>query len=373
MDGSVKNITFLVFLAVVIIITHLDYSVARRRQIQIGGCVVQSCDQIITGRQLSYIRALTIVQGEEYLQAADLDLIRKKARLKRVASNQVLNYFNGASLSSFCEQLASKNLTVLATSECSTLCPQITTCSDVMITNIYTGQSVFFNDKFDCIAKSIQAVHDLCSNVQSDVAVLSTTDNILEGYTCFDVYIVLKILAFCLFFSLIDGIRTGAIGAGVAGAAGLAAFPEMPLVNNLNTPPGQPAPGTPGGGGLPATAPATVAALVPVGALAVAVFPPYETPRTFPADSVIFLENPGSVTGFQGRKRKKRSILRYIRRLFNWEVRGRSDSYFDDTSYNSIDSYDSYDNYGNYGPSYSSSSSNFKQGKVTLTFIDFND
>ena len=63
---------------------------------------------------------------------------------------------------------------------------------------------------------------------------------------------------------------------------------------------------TPGslGGGAPPTAilgsgaiasPQTLIsalALVPVGLTAIAVFPPYSTPRTVPAVSVIFAENP---------------------------------------------------------------------------------
>ena len=36
----------------------------------------------------------------------------------------------------------------------------------------------------------------------------------------------------------------------------------------------------------------TALALVPTGLAAVAVFPPYATPRTVPAVSVIFAENP---------------------------------------------------------------------------------
>ncbi len=40
-------------------------------------CYVQTCDQTITGRNLLYSRALEIVQDEEYLTAADLDIIRR--------------------------------------------------------------------------------------------------------------------------------------------------------------------------------------------------------------------------------------------------------------------------------------------------------
>ena len=36
-------------------------------------CYVQTCHQIITGRNLRYSRALKIIQSEEYLNAADTE------------------------------------------------------------------------------------------------------------------------------------------------------------------------------------------------------------------------------------------------------------------------------------------------------------
>ena len=48
-------------------------------------CLLRTCDQYITGRDLTYERALEIVQNEEYLVAVDADLIRKvcsSARLR---------------------------------------------------------------------------------------------------------------------------------------------------------------------------------------------------------------------------------------------------------------------------------------------------
>ena len=38
----------------------------------------QSCDQTISGRNLQYSRALEIVQNEEYLSEADLDIIKRR-------------------------------------------------------------------------------------------------------------------------------------------------------------------------------------------------------------------------------------------------------------------------------------------------------
>ena len=99
-------------------------------------------------------------------------------------------------------------------------------------------------------------------------------------------------------------------------------------------PPGNPAPGAVGGGASPVGASASVLALVPAGLVAVAVFPPYERPRTFPADSVIFLENHN--VELLHRKRRKRSVLRHISRLFHrffGRPRRRSD-YYKNSSYN---------------------------------------
>ena len=43
-------------------------------------CYKRTCDQIISGRNLLYSRALEIVQSEQYLIEADLDLIRRFKR-----------------------------------------------------------------------------------------------------------------------------------------------------------------------------------------------------------------------------------------------------------------------------------------------------
>lgn len=48
-----------------------------------SACFIQQCNQVITGRNLAYGRALEIVQNEEiYLEVADLDIIKRK-RVKR--------------------------------------------------------------------------------------------------------------------------------------------------------------------------------------------------------------------------------------------------------------------------------------------------
>ena len=73
-------------------------------------------------------------------------------------------------------------------------------------------------------------------------------------------------------------------------------MPSLPSIGAGSAPPGSPAPGTPGGGGLPniqANPSASQAvSLVPFGLTPVAVFPPFDTPRTLPAIAVIFSEAP---------------------------------------------------------------------------------
>ena len=60
------------------------WNIHNRRQDRQDGCFTRSCDQIITGRNLMYGRALQIVQNEEYLNEADLNVIRRrKRRVKR--------------------------------------------------------------------------------------------------------------------------------------------------------------------------------------------------------------------------------------------------------------------------------------------------
>ena len=47
---------------------------------QDGQCIVRQCNQQITGRRLTYDRALEIIQEEEYLDEADFDNIRRQKR-----------------------------------------------------------------------------------------------------------------------------------------------------------------------------------------------------------------------------------------------------------------------------------------------------
>ena len=60
-------------------------------------CYERSCTQNITGRQVTYERALEIIQTEEYLTAADIDLIayyKKNRRRKKRSPKSFVNPFS---------------------------------------------------------------------------------------------------------------------------------------------------------------------------------------------------------------------------------------------------------------------------------------
>jgi len=77
-------------------------------------------------------------------------------------------------------------------------------------------------------------------------------------------------------------------------------------------PPDVPQPGQPGGGDPPSANP-QAAALAPPGTVPVAVFPPYISPRTYPAICVIFSELTASEQRYNSNKygQKKRQLLKY--------------------------------------------------------------
>jgi len=113
--------------------------------------------------------------------------------------------------------------------------------------------------------------------------------------------------------------RAAAVGA-VGAVGAVAANPVLPMTAAASgVPPGNALPGTPGGGGPPNGAPPTVLALVPAGLNAVAVFPPFATPRTVDAEAVIFAEDPS--IGPNQNRRKRRSIFRSVRTLYHRTAR----------------------------------------------------
>ena len=91
--------------------------------------------------------------------------------------------------------------------------------------------------------------------------------------------------------------RSAAVAAVTVAVTMMLMMPALPAIEAGGAPPGSPTPGSPGGGGSPNVAgnpsAASAVALVPAGLMAVAVFPPFATPRTLPAIAVIFSENSG--------------------------------------------------------------------------------
>jgi len=91
---------------------------------------------------------------------------------------------------------------------------------------------------------------------------------------------------------------------------------------------GTPQAGTPGGigGQFPSSSSEGVAALllVPAGLVPVAIFPPYATPRTKPAVSVIFAEDPNILSlnsNANGLIRQKRSLVKHMKEIMRRNYR----------------------------------------------------
>jgi hypothetical protein len=112
---------------------------------------------------------------------------------------------------------------------------------------------------------------------------------------------------------LSEAARPGGVAAGAGAVVAITQFPQFPLVNGAVAPPGSAVPGTPLGGGIPSQAPPQIQNLVPPGLTAIATFPPYATPRTLPADSVIFSEVQDTSLL---EVRRKRSLFSAWRRYF---------------------------------------------------------
>ena len=89
-------------------------------------------------------------------------------------------------------------------------------------------------------------------------------------------------------------VRSAAAAAVTIAVTMMLMMPAPPAIGAGGAPPGSPAPGSSGGGGSPNVVAnpiaASAVALVPAGLTAVAVFPPFLTPRTLPAIAVIFSE-----------------------------------------------------------------------------------
>ena len=198
---------------------------------------VQTCDQAITFRNIDYARALEVVQDEQYLDDVDFDEIRLSRKQGEVF--QAIDNF---------QEKVDNNFEILWED------------SDIL------GQ--FGNEYQEHHREKRQSFQD---------------PGFFANYT----------LPFDTNPTLPGGLP-GIAGTVLAAAAVLIAANPAPGI----TPSSSPQPGSPGGGGLPSANPGNILALVPVGLVAVATFPPFlPADRVIPAVAVIFREQPGTVAG----------------------------------------------------------------------------
>ena len=114
-----------------------------------------------------------------------------------------------------------------------------------------------------------------------------------------------------------DALISGVILFAAAVAISLLTNPTFPLLTERLTPPGNPNPGSLFGGEFPLEPSASTLDLMPHRVIPVTVFPPYATPRTFEAESIIFLEDPELL-----QFRVRRSIWSRTQNMGSWVFSG---------------------------------------------------
>ena len=292
---------------------HLDHAPKQ------SSCFTRTCDQTITGRRLTYGRALQIVQNEEYLSAVDLDIIRRRLYEAEKRKQAVESF----------EQAQQERKDIL---EPLPKLPKfkykgpdvVGFVGDVVGIVGGMGSEVFDQalDGYDRISdKGADAINNFRFNPLETLNSLGGEDYGGDAFqTRFDDFVyhegrsnrVKRFLLTTTNFTIDEG--NGALGdpgkvfgLGILGALVLIYFwsPDLQLVGAGEVPPGYPQPGT-NGGGIPPVGNSPVVlealSLLPPNTIPVAVFPPYASIRTYPAVTIIFQE-----TGI-ARKRRKRGI-----------------------------------------------------------------
>ena len=89
----------------------------------------------------------------------------------------------------------------------------------------------------------------------------------------------------------------------------IAINPGLPLLNDALIPPGSPLPGSRFGGTIPFGTPASLLSLVPSRLIPISVFPPFVSPRTLEAESILFAEDPDIL---------HLTVKRSIRKKYKW-------------------------------------------------------
>lgn len=220
---------------------------------QVTQCNQRNCDQVITGRDLSYQRALQIVQDEEYLTEADLDIIRRRRKRRRGKRSPLL-YFTDGTFGSFTENES--------------------------VTEQALATKLAFND-----VNLISVLAPLLLGVTTALSLVPKANNTQQQQPPPPQELPIQI---------VEVVRP----------------PEGEAPINV------PQPGTPLGGGLPISDYSPTAgeslALVPAGLKAVSTFPPFATPRTLDSVCVIFSENDErSIAAYRAENRRSQSRRRY--------------------------------------------------------------
>ena len=282
-------------------------------------CYVQTCYQIISGRNLRYRRALQIVQSEEYLNAADTEIIpiHRHHRAKRQTAISI-----PVTAKEYCEGTAPSTTISTSNGWFFTCRARLNTCasasadfaSNPCCITIVTGQTQYCGTSTstfltECLAfivaqhsttpstticaiyaASTATTSDSSSSSSSSSSSETTTRN--EEETLFNETIGALVLALAI------------------SAVVIAINPSLPLMTDSLIPPGSPAPGSRSGGALPFGTTSSVIALVPPSLIPISAFPPFVTPRTFGAESIIFAEDPSILS-----LTVKRSIWKNHRRF----------------------------------------------------------
>ena len=225
-------------------------------------CFRQTCKQTITGRRRRYRRALQIVQNEEYLEAADLDIIRRH-----------WTYVKDLDLRTKHHRRSKRQVLITCISDQFQLVQR-------------------FNQDQLCIFPSIPRSN--CSLSQLEHALVAGT----AQDSCFQIVEIASPVVTTDNMALVPDVPLPSVASLAATVLALFSFS---LLSNMmasnaggSAPSGVAQPGSSNGGGLPNdfTIPTLgqSLALVPLGLTPIAVFPPFAIPRTLPAIGVIFSE-----------------------------------------------------------------------------------